>query len=233
MATITYTKHYEFCDDIKAHILSYLGPKKMKPFTPSIQLLQKLSEWGRSYIKNYDYMTPLYHIRMNMPYRQLEYEVSEMGANARRKNGRNYSRTLYLNGEIIYYQALDKISVRAGLKDHLECIKHRAELFAVRRQEHENYIKYSRRVSCSHCKKIMTRGKFHLSNHAVKCKRKPDEVKPSTKTYSVAEAHKRELIECVKCYEKFQRRGMESHMVNCESKNKKYIMGKPKTHTLW
>jgi hypothetical protein len=242
MATITYTKQYEFCDDIKAHILSYLKPRKMKSFTPSIQLLQKMLEWKRSTSALYNnprrfhYTSPLYHIRMNMPYRQLEYEVSEMGANARKKHERDYVNTLYAGARWIYDDAMDTICGRmGGLKNHLASIRMRANEFAYRRDECEKYIKFSKRVCCRQCKKTMTYAKYVRTDHSDgKCKRTHDVVKP-TKTYSVAETYKRELIECVKCYEKFQRKSMPSHIENCEWKNKRFNLGigTPKTHTLW
>ena len=233
MATITYTKHYEFCDDIKAHILSFLGARKMKSFRPSIQLLQKMLEWKRSgRAFRFDYTMPLYYIRMNMPYRQLEYEVSEMGTKTRKKYQRDYMNTHYAGARWIYDEAMDTICGRmGGLKNHLAKIRMVANEFEWRRQEHEAYIKYNQRMCCSICNKTMTKAKHHLTSHNSKCwGQKPK--KPSTKTYSVAETYNRELIECVKCYEQFQRKGMASHYEKCVL-NDKYQMGTPKTHTLW
>ena len=233
MATITYTKQYEFCDDIKAHILSFLKPKKMKTFIPSPELLQKLKNWRWRFNYTNTFKSPLYHIRMEMPYRQLEYEVSNMGGLANYNKGRNYLGTPFAGAETVYIDAIASIGVhKSGLQPHLEDIRRGAHLYECRQQPYKDYIKYSKRFRCGDCKKTMTVAKAILTEHKWKCKRTPDVVKPSTKTYSVAEAHKRELIECVKCYEKFQRKGMSSHYNKCVL-NDKYVMGKPPTHTLW
>ena len=190
-------------------------------------------EWkrsGRQY--RFDYTTPLYHIRMNMPYRQLEYEVSEMGAIARKKYQRDYVNTYYAGARWVYDEAMDTICGRmGGLQNHLAQIERGAYMFQYRRDECVKYIKYNQRKCCSLCNKTMTKAKYHLTDHKnTKCKLKPK--KPSTKTYSVAETYNRELIECVKCYEQFQRKGMASHYEKCVL-NDKYQMGRPPTHTLW
>jgi hypothetical protein len=233
MATITYTKQYEFCDDIKTHILSFLKARKMKTFIPSPELLQKLKNWRFSFNPDYSYKTPLYHIRMEMPYRQLEYEVSSMGGLANYNKGRNYLGTPYERAEVVYIEAIASIGVyKSGLQPHLDNIRRTAKIFKYRRDECEKYIKYKQRKCCSRCNKTMTRAKYHMTDHKnTNCKLKPK--KPSTKTYSVAETYNRELIECVKCYEQFQRKSMASHYEKCVLKPDKYVMGRPPTHTLW
>ena len=79
MATITTVtpkpfKQYEFCDGIKAHILSYLGAKKMK-FTDVAA-----SKW-----KDRNYLTirsQVYYMRMAISHEQMLWELTAAGKDA-------------------------------------------------------------------------------------------------------------------------------------------------------
>lgn len=80
---ITIKKEYEFCDDIKKHILSFLAPKRMK--------LTNLYNIPR-YLLSADVVLKAkhtYRLRMLITKEQYDYERSKGGQNHRRKNTLN------------------------------------------------------------------------------------------------------------------------------------------------
>ena len=69
-----------FCDDIKRHILSFLGAKPMKT-TELEDISDLIHKWsrGRS-VKSF-----IYHLRMRISFEQLQFEQSDVGVRAREK----------------------------------------------------------------------------------------------------------------------------------------------------
>jgi hypothetical protein len=82
MATITTIKQYEFCDEIKQHILSYLGAKKMKLTDLTLnRKIQILSKSIPAEIKP----KHIYKLRMLISKEQYNYERSKIGIKHRKK----------------------------------------------------------------------------------------------------------------------------------------------------
>ena len=84
ITTIT-TKQYEFCDDVKKHILSFLAPKKMSLvnlYDDKIQaLLMKCQRPDRLFSRK----ARIYHLRMLVSKEQIDYERSDVGIKHRKK----------------------------------------------------------------------------------------------------------------------------------------------------
>ena len=88
MATITTTKHYEFCDDIFKNILSYTGyAKPMKTIGKRLlsKEIQEIFNWHHRVVNlriiesaKAD-VTLVYRLRMLVSYEQLEFERSDIG----------------------------------------------------------------------------------------------------------------------------------------------------------
>ena len=70
-----------FCDDIKHHILSFLGAKPMKT-TKLEDIADLIHKWGRGQLSA---KTFIYHLRMRISFEQLQFEQSAVGVKAREK----------------------------------------------------------------------------------------------------------------------------------------------------
>ena len=81
--TIITKKEYEFCDDIKKHILSFLAPKPMK--------LTNLYNIPRYLLSSSVVLKAkhIYQLRMLITKEQYDYERSKGGQNRRRKETLN------------------------------------------------------------------------------------------------------------------------------------------------
>lgn len=71
-----------FCDDIKRHIISFLGAKPMK-LTNIDDIAELLHKWSHS--KKLSVQTLVYHLRMRISFEQLRFEQSAVGVRAREK----------------------------------------------------------------------------------------------------------------------------------------------------
>ena len=88
-AIITTIKQYEFCDDIKKNILSYLCPKKMKSINPNLRLFWKWNGFDRSHYwercDNFKGKINTICYKMNIMFgkEQLLFETSPLGLKMR------------------------------------------------------------------------------------------------------------------------------------------------------
>ena len=71
-----------FCDDIKRHILSFLGAKPMK-LTDIDDIADLIHKWGDGKLSA---QTFVYHLRMRISFEQLQFEQSAVGFRAREKS---------------------------------------------------------------------------------------------------------------------------------------------------
>ena len=70
-----------FCDDIKHHILSFLGAKPMKPAGIGV-FTDIIHKWGRARLSARSFV---YHLRLRISLEQLQFEQSDVGVRAREK----------------------------------------------------------------------------------------------------------------------------------------------------
>ena len=70
-----------FCEDIKRHIISFLGAKPMK-LTNLDDIADLIHKWGADAIK---FPALVYHLRMRMSFEQLQFEQSYTGIKARER----------------------------------------------------------------------------------------------------------------------------------------------------
>ena len=70
-----------FCDDIKHHILSFLGAKPMKP-TPLGAFTSIIHKWGRKRLSERSFV---YRLRLRISLEQLQFEQSAVGIGARER----------------------------------------------------------------------------------------------------------------------------------------------------
>ena len=69
-----------FCDDIKRHILSFLGAKPMK-VTNIDDIADLIHKWSRGQ----SVKSIIYHLRMRISFEQWQFEQSDVGVGAREK----------------------------------------------------------------------------------------------------------------------------------------------------
>ena len=196
MATITIIKHYEFCDDIFKHILSYTGYKK-----PMATIGKRLmsSEFQEIFHQNYRLInrrrietekadvTMIYRLRMIVSYEQWEFERTGI-AKVAMKNYKDHLDTfgvvngVHLGGMFhniamsMWHYILRMLSNCWDWwwrNDDMYKSAHLNQICVAGKKSSRHHIKLEQKskrsevVSCECCSKMLTRGS--LPRHMKKC----------------------------------------------------------------
>ena len=165
MATITTisVKQYEFCDEIKQHILSYITGPKMEPFDLMKNQSFVYSFWSR----NPTLKTLIYRFRLRMSRRQLMYELSAKGHAERWEVAKQQKNTLFM--DLLYWPYYDELTLnlknanftKAKFLDEI-IFKGTQSTKALRSK-----LRKRERVNCEFCGKELARAsmKRHLLLH--------------------------------------------------------------------
>jgi hypothetical protein len=197
MATITIIKHYEFCDDIFKHILSYTGFKKPMATIGKRMMTDEFQEifWQNNRLINRRIMDNdkadvklIYRLRLLVSYEQFQFERTAIAKVAMNKykdhldtfgvvNGIHIGGWFHHIGVSNWYYVMRMLSncwdwyFRDG--DVVYKSAHLNQICDAGKKSSKHHIKLEQKskrreiVSCECCSKMLTRGS--LSRHTKKC----------------------------------------------------------------